>query len=141
MYAAAWFYGVDITIYSKDYLNTGGYLTFTADGPKGSNATSRLAWHISYHDNNHYNSVHSLDPVPCNSQYKSDSNRLKADLQRALDNHYHDCTHLACEADNAGSLVHPNDINIIRAVTVTVMKYIADCLAEVGGRKITEPQL
>ncbi len=141
VYAAAWFYGVDITIYSKDYLNTGGCLTFTADSPKGSNATSRLAWHISYHDNNHYNSVRSLDTVPCNSQYKSDSNRLEADLQGALDNHYHDCTHLAREADNAGSLVHPDDINTIRAVTVTVMKYIADRLAEVGGRKITEPQL
>jgi hypothetical protein len=141
VYAAAWFYGMDITIYSKDYLNTGGCLTFTADGPKGSNATSCLAWHISYHDNNHYNSLRSLDPGPRNSQYKSDRNRLEADLQQALDDHYHDCTHLAHEADEAGSLVHPNDINTIRAVTVTVMKYIANCLAEVGGRKITEPQL
>ncbi len=71
MYAAAWFYGMDITIYSKDYLNTGGCLTFTTDSPKGSNATSCLAWHILYHDNNHFNSVRSLDPVPCNSQYKA----------------------------------------------------------------------
>ncbi len=94
-----------------------------------------------YHDNNHYNSIRSLDPVPCNSQYKSDSNCLEADLQRALDNHYHGCTHLAREADNAGSLVHPDDINTIRAVTVSIIKYIADRLAEVGRRKITEPQL
>jgi hypothetical protein len=113
VYAAAWFYGVDIMIYSKEYSNTGRCLTFTADGPKGSNVTSRSTWHISYHDNNHYNSVRSLDPVPRNSQNKSDNDRLEADLQRVLDGHYHDCNHLACEADEAGSLVLPDDINTI----------------------------
>jgi len=142
VYAAAWFYGVDIMIYSKDYLNTGGCLIFTADGPKGSNVASRPTWHISYHDNNHYNSVRSLDPVPRNSQYKSDKDRLEADMQRALDDHYQDCIQLVHEAKEAGSQVLPDDINTIRAVTVNVMKFIAECLAEVeGGREITESQL
>ncbi len=38
VYAAAWFYGMDITIYSQDYANTDGVLIiFKADGLQGTN--------------------------------------------------------------------------------------------------------
>jgi hypothetical protein len=35
VYAAAWFYDVDITIYSPECTNTVGFLVFKAGGPKG----------------------------------------------------------------------------------------------------------
>jgi hypothetical protein len=57
VYAAAWFYKEDITIYSKEYVGTGGLLIFKADGPKGKNKRPCPMWHILYHNNKHYNSV------------------------------------------------------------------------------------
>ncbi len=42
VYAAAWFYGLDITIYSQDYVNTDGILIIKADGPQGTNDHSRV---------------------------------------------------------------------------------------------------
>jgi hypothetical protein len=57
VYAASWFYKVDISIYSKEYAGTGGSLIFKANGPKGNSKRPCPMWHISYHDNKHYNSV------------------------------------------------------------------------------------
>ncbi len=34
VYAAAWFYGMDITIYAQEYANTGGFLMFKGDEPR-----------------------------------------------------------------------------------------------------------
>jgi hypothetical protein len=39
VYAAVWFYDVDITIYSSEYTNIGGFLVFKASGPKGTYST------------------------------------------------------------------------------------------------------
>ncbi len=36
VYAAAWFYDVDITINSPEYTNIGGFLVLKAGGPKGT---------------------------------------------------------------------------------------------------------
>ena len=57
VYAASWFYKVDITIYSKEYAGTGGLLIFKADCLKGNSEMPCPMWHILYHDNKHYNSV------------------------------------------------------------------------------------
>ena len=35
LYTAAWFYGVNITIYSQEYINTNGMLIINADGHRG----------------------------------------------------------------------------------------------------------
>ena len=35
LYAAAWFYGVNITIFSQEYTNTDGMLIINADGHQG----------------------------------------------------------------------------------------------------------
>jgi hypothetical protein len=57
VYAADWFYDVNITIYSPEYTNTGGFLVFKAGGPKGICNTSNAMWNILYHGNNHFNSI------------------------------------------------------------------------------------
>jgi hypothetical protein len=57
IYADAWCYKVDITIYSKDYTTLGGSLVFKSAGTKEELACNRAMIHVSYHDNNHFNSV------------------------------------------------------------------------------------
>ncbi len=57
VYAATWLYGVNITIYSQEYTNTNGMLVINADGQQGAIDTVRAMWTISYHRNNHYNSI------------------------------------------------------------------------------------
>jgi hypothetical protein len=57
IYAAAMCYEVDITIYSKDYAEIGGSLVFTCAGATDEGVREREMIYISYHDNNHLNSV------------------------------------------------------------------------------------
>ncbi len=57
IYAGAWCYKVDITIYSKDYTALGGSLVFKSAGTTEELACNQAMIHISYHDNNHFNSV------------------------------------------------------------------------------------
>jgi hypothetical protein len=57
LYAAAWLYGINITIYSQEYTNTNGMLVINADGHQGVLDMARAMWTISYHGNNPYNSI------------------------------------------------------------------------------------
>jgi hypothetical protein len=60
VYAAAWFNGIDIFIQAQEYANTGGFLVFKGDGPKEDSCYPvRTMWTLSYHGNNHYNSIQS----------------------------------------------------------------------------------
>ena len=47
LYAAAWLYGVNITIYSQEYTNTNGMLVINADGLQGAIDTVRAMWTVS----------------------------------------------------------------------------------------------
>ncbi len=48
VYTAAWFYDNNITIYSPEYTNNGGFLVFKAGGPKGTyNTHNRPKGHYS----------------------------------------------------------------------------------------------
>jgi hypothetical protein len=85
VHAAAWFYDVDITIYSPEYTNTGGFLVFKVGGPKGTCNTPNAMWSISYHNNNHFNSIRSPKNPPCPSQDKLDVDCYQAYMQNALD--------------------------------------------------------
>ncbi len=87
VYAAAWFYDVDIRIYSPEYTNTGGFLIFKAGGPKGTCNTPNTMWNILYHGNNHFNSIRSPKNPPCPSQHKTDMDRYQAYMQNALDDY------------------------------------------------------
>ncbi len=52
VYAVAWLYGFDITIYAQEYANTGGFLVFKRDGPKDDSCNAaRTMWTLSYHGN------------------------------------------------------------------------------------------
>jgi hypothetical protein len=87
VYAAAWFYDANIMIYSPGYTNTGGFLVFKAGGPKGACNTPNTMWNISYHGNNHFNSIQSPKNPPRPSQHKTDVDFHQAYMQIALDNY------------------------------------------------------
>ncbi len=130
VYAASWFYKVDITVYSKEYLGAGGSLIFKADGLKGNSKRPCSMWHISYHDNKHYNSVQSKESISANVQKENDRDWYEADLQRALDEHGQDCIKLANKAAGNRSHVDPNEIKTTQVITLFVMMYIANQLSE-----------
>jgi hypothetical protein len=142
VYAASWFYKVDITIYSKEYVGTGGSLIFKADDTKGDSKKPLSMWHISYHDNNHYNSVRPMESMSANVQEdNSNIDWYEANMQRTLDEHGQDCIKLQNKAAGSGNHADPDEIKTICAITLSTMMYIANRLSETGGRKITEPQL
>jgi hypothetical protein len=59
LYAPAWLYGVNITIYSQEYTNTNGMIVINTDGHQGVLDMARAMWTILYHGKNHYNSIRS----------------------------------------------------------------------------------
>jgi hypothetical protein len=81
VYAAAWFYGVDIVIYSQEYVNTDGILIIKADGPQGNNDHVCVMWNMSYHGNNHYNSIQSPGNPPLPIQHITNNQGYQAYLQ------------------------------------------------------------
>ncbi len=108
VYAAAWFYCVDITIYAQEYTSTGGYLIFKGDGPDANCNADCPMWFLSYHGNNHYNSIRTpgnpLQPI----QHIANVKRYQADLQSALDNYHDNYAQLVYSSiiDNAPILPH-----------------------------------
>ena len=88
IYAAAWCYKVDITIYSKDYTALGGSLVFKYSGPTDDVVCNRAMIYISYHDNNHYNSIRP--PISSQSHgpvFLNRTERLEADMERVINDH------------------------------------------------------
>ncbi len=142
VYTASWFYKVDITIYSREYAGTGGSLIFKADDTKGNSKKPLPMWHISYHDNNHYNSVRLTESLSANRQEEnSNIDWYEADMQRTLDENGQDCIKLQNKAAGSGNHADPDEIKTIRAITLSIMMSIANRLSETGGTKIIEPQL
>jgi hypothetical protein len=124
VYAASWFYEVDITIYSKEYAGTGGSLIFKADVTKGNSKKPLPMWHISYHKNNHYNSVHPMESLSAKAQEEnSNIDRYEADMQRTLDKHGQDCIKLQNKAAGSGNHADPDEIETICAITLSTMIY------------------
>ncbi len=75
VYVAAWLYGVNINIYSQEYTNTNGMLVINTDGHQGAIDMVHAMWTISYHENNHYNSIRlpGNPPIPMRHIMSSDS--------------------------------------------------------------------
>ncbi len=88
IYAASWCYKVDITINSKDYTALGGSLVFKSAGTTDEFARNGAMIYISYHNNNHFNSVRQ--PISSQSNgpvYLNGAERLEADMECAVNNH------------------------------------------------------
>ncbi len=141
VYAAAWFYCVDITIYAKEYTSTGGYLVFKGDGPDADCNADHPMWFLLYHGNNHYNSIRTpgnpLQPI----QHITNVKFHQANLQSALVDYHIDYAQLVYSSIIDNAPVLPHKLGSIREVTRTIMSYVAAQLLEAGREVMLEEQM
>ena len=104
LYAAAWLYGVNITIYSQEYTNTNGMLVINADGHQGAIDMGRAMWTILYHGNNHYNSIRSPGNPSILMRHIKNVQQFQSYLQQALDEYQDDLTIISTMSRSEG---HP----------------------------------
>jgi hypothetical protein len=143
IYAAAWCYKVDITIYSKDYIALGGSLVFKSAGTTDEFASNRTMIYISCHNNNHYNSVRPLISSQSNGPvYLNGAEQLKADMEHAINDHQDEFGQaIAMATTENGPMVPKEKINPIREKSWKIMLYIARQLSATNGRCVSEAQL
>ena len=143
IYAAAMCYKVDVTIYSRDYTEIGGSLVFTDAGATEEVVRDRPMIYISYHDNNHFNSVRP--PISSQSIGRTvltGTERLEADMERAINNHQDEVGQaIAMNTTENGPMLPEEKINPIRENSRKIMSYIAHQLSSADGRCVSEAQL
>jgi hypothetical protein len=143
IYAAAMCYKVDVTIYSKDYAEIGGSLVIKYAGGTEMVERDRPMIHISYHDNNHYNSVRP--PISSQSSgpgFVTTTDRLEADMERALKDHQDEVGHAIATNTSENDYTLPEDrIKPIRENSSKIMSYIAHQLSAADGRGVYEAKL
>jgi hypothetical protein len=134
-YAAAWCYKVDIMIYSKDYAAMGESLVFNTAGTTDELESNRTMIYISYHDNNHFNSVRPpISSQPNGQVYLSGAEQLKADMQCAIYKHQDEFGQAIAMAFTEKGLMFPKEkINSIRENSWKIMLYIARQLSMTDG--------
>jgi hypothetical protein len=142
IYAAAMCYKVDITIYSKDYAEIGGSLVFTCAGASDDDLQEPTMIYISYHDNNHFNSVRPpISTQPKGSSFLTGTERLEADMERAIVDHQDEVGQaIATDTPNNPSILEEK-IKPIRENSRKIMSYIAHQLSSADGRHVSEAQL
>jgi hypothetical protein len=113
VHAAAWFYGIDITIYAKEYASNGGSLVFMADGPNAKCNTNRAMWILSYHGNNHYNSIRSPGNPHRPTRHIANVKRYQAYFQSALDDYHNDYAQLVSSSILDNVPIPPHKVETI----------------------------
>jgi hypothetical protein len=143
IYATAWCYKVDITIYSKDYAALGGSLVFNSAGTTDEIASKRTMIYISYHNNNHFNSVRPpISSQPNRPVYLSGAEQLKEDMQHAIYEHHDEFFQAIAMASTENVPMFPKEkINSIRENSQKIMSYIARQLSTADGQCLSEAQL
>ncbi len=133
VYAAVWLYGVNITIYSQEYTNTNGMLVINADGHQGAIDTVRAMWTISYHGNNHYNSIRLPGNPPIPMRHIKKVQRFQSYLQQALDEYQDDLTIISTMSHSEGHPIPAITIEPLCKATRQMMTYIALQILNAGG--------
>ena len=88
IYAAVMCYKVEVMIYSKDYAEMGGSLVFSDIGGTEDVVQDRPMIDISYHDNNHFNSVRPpISSQPNGPVFLTGTERLEANMDCVLKDH------------------------------------------------------
>ena len=142
IYAAAMCYKVDVTIYSRDYTEIGGSLVFTDSGATEVVRDPPMIY-ISYHDNNHFNSVRPpISSQPTGPVFLTGMERLEADMERAIKDHQDEVGQaISINATENGPTLPEEKIKPIRENSRKIMSYIAHQLSSADGRCVTEAQL
>jgi hypothetical protein len=101
------FYSIIIIIYTKEYATSGGNIVFKADEPDTNCNADCTMWFLSYHGNNHYNSIWSPGNPPQHTQHITNVKRQQANLQSALDDYHNDYTQLVSSSIVANAPIPP----------------------------------
>jgi len=143
IYAAAMCYKVDVTIYSKDYAEIGGSLVFMDAGATEKGGRDRPMIYISYHDNNHYNSVRPPTSSQSNGPgFVTGTERLEADMERVLKEHQDEVGQaIATNTAENGPTLPEDKIKHIRENSCKIMSYIAHQFSVADGQLVSEAQL
>jgi hypothetical protein len=113
VYAAAWFYGVGITIYAKEYATTGGSLVFTADESNANCNSNCAMWILSYHGSNHYNSIRLLGNPHRPTRHIANVKRYQADLQYTLEDYHDNYAQLVSSSNVENVPIPPHRLGLI----------------------------
>jgi hypothetical protein len=141
LYAAAWLYGVNITIYSQEYTNTNGMLVINAYGHQGVINTGCTMWTISYHGNNHYNSIRLPGNPSIPMMHIKNIQRFQSYLQQALDEYQDDLTIISTMSCSEGQPIPTITIKPLHEAAGQMMSYIALQILNAGGAAIPESHL
>ncbi len=105
IYAAAMCYKVEVTIYSKDYAEKGGSLVISDAGETENVVQDRPMIYISYHDNNHFNSVRPpISSQPNGQVFLTGTERLEVDMNRAINDHQEEVSQVIAVDTTANGL-------------------------------------
>jgi hypothetical protein len=132
-------------IYSKDYAEIGGSLVFTYAGAGATNEVvrDRTMIYISYHDNNHFNSVRP--PISRQSNgpgFLTGTERLEADMERTINDLQDEVGQaIAMDTTESSPMLPEEKIKPIRKNSQKIMSYIEHQLSAADGRCISEAQL
>ena len=127
LYAAAWLYGVNITIYSQEYTNTNGMLVINADGHQRAIDMVPAMWTILFHGNNHYNSIRLPGNPPLPIRHIKNDQRFQSYLQQALDEYQDDLTIISTMSHSEGHPIPTIVVKLLRKTTRRMMSYILLC--------------
>ena len=136
LYAAAWFYGVNIPIFSQECINTNGMLIINADGHQGAIDSARAMWTISFHG-----SIRSPGNPPLPIRRIMNIQRYQSYLQQALDEYQVNLTIIASMLHTKGHPVPTITVESLRKTTGRMMSYIVLQILSAGGDAILESHL
>ncbi len=141
LYNAAWFYGVNIAVYSPEYTNTNGMLIINADGHQGAIDGAPVMWTISFHSSNQYNSIGLPGNPPLPIRHIMNVQRYQSYLQQVLDKYPDNLTIIALMLCTKGHPIPTIAVQSLRKTTGRMMSYIALQILSAGGDAILESHL
>jgi hypothetical protein len=100
-------------------------LVINADGHQGAIDLVRAMWTISYHGNNHYNSICLPDNPPVPMRHIKNVQQFQFYLQQALDEYQDDLTIISTMSRSEGHPIPTITIEPLREATGQMMSYIA----------------
>ena len=96
-------------------------------------------WTISYHGNNHYNSIRLPGNPSIPTAHITNVRRFQSYLQQTLDEYQVDLTIISSMPQDQSS--NPTTIELLRDSAVQMMSYIALQISNAGGAVIPESHL
>jgi hypothetical protein len=131
----------NITIYSQEYTYTNGMLVINTVRHQGVIDTGRAMWTISYHGNNHYNSIRLPGNPSIPMVHIKNVQQFESYLQQALDEYQDDLIIISTMSRSEGQLIPTITIEPLHEAAGQMISYIALQILNAGGAAIPESHL